>query len=168
MSSPRTILDPRFSDPGAEATDWARTRRVLEAAELFWLSTVRSDGRPHVTPLVAVWTEDRLHFCTGPEEQKALNLTHHPRVVLTTGCNTWDRGLDVMVEGEALQVTDQDALRRLAEAWTSKWDGRWRFEVGADSFLHPDGGSSALVFAVAPDKVLAFGKGEFTHTSHRF
>lgn len=168
MSSPRTNLDARFSDPGAQATDWARTRDVLEAAELFWLSTVRADGRPHVTPLVAVWTEDRLHFCTGPEEQKALNLTHHPQVVLTTGCNTWDCGLDVMVEGEAVPVTDQDALRRLAEAWTSKWDGRWRFEVGADSFQHPGGQSPALVFAVAPDRVLAFGKGEFTHTSHRF
>jgi general stress protein 26 len=168
MSSPRTILDARFSDTGAQATDWARTRDVLEAAELFWLSTVRADSRPHVTPLVAVWTEDRLHFCTGPEEQKALNLKHHPHVVLTTGCNTWDRGLDVMVEGEAVQVTDQAALRRLAEAWTTKWDGRWHFEVGADSFLHPGSESTALVFAVAPNKVLAFGKGDFTHTSHRF
>ena len=168
MSSPRTILDARFSDPGTQATDWPGTREALETAELFWLSTVRADGRPHVTPLVAVWTEDRLHFCTGPEEQKALNLTHHSHVVLTTGCNTWDRGLDVMVEGEAVPVTDQEALRGLAEAWTTKWDGRWRFEVGANGFLHHGGESAVLVFAVAPDKVLAFGMGEFTHTSHRF
>jgi general stress protein 26 len=168
MSSPRTILDARFSDAGSRATGWDQAREVLETAELFWISTVRADGRPHVTPLVAVWTEDRLHFCTGPDEQKALNLKHHPHVVLTTGCNTWDRGLDVMVEGEAVQVTDQATLRRLAEAWTTKWDGRWRFEAGADRFLHPDGENAALVFAVAPDKVLSFGKGEFTHTSHRF
>jgi general stress protein 26 len=168
MSSPRTTLDSRFSDRDARATGWDRTRDVLEKAELFWITTVRADGRPHVTPLVAVWSEDRLHFCTGPEEQKALNLKHNPHVVLTTGCNTWDRGLDVMVEGKAVQVTDQAALRHLAEAWTTKWDGRWRFEVGADSFLHPDAKTAALVFAVAPDKVLAFGKGEFTHTSHRF
>jgi general stress protein 26 len=168
MSSPRTILDPRFSEPETRATEWDTTREVLEAAELFWLTTVRADGRPHVTPLVAVWTQDRLHFCTGPEEQKALNLKHHPHVVLTTGCNTWDRGLDVVVEGEAVQVTDQTTLRRLAEAWTAKWDGRWHFDVGADSFVHAGGESTALVFAVAPDKVLAFGKGEFTHTSHRF
>jgi general stress protein 26 len=168
MSSPRTVLDTRFSEPDTRATEWDTTREVLETAELFWLTTVRADGRPHVTPLVAVWTEDRLHFCTGPEEQKALNLKHHPNVVLTTGCNTWDRGLDVMVEGEAVQVTDQAMLRRLAEAWTTKWDGRWHFEVGADSFVHSGGENTALVFAVAPDKVLAFGKGEFTHTSHRF
>ena len=107
MIAPRTILDERFSDAGAEPTSWGRTLRTIEAAELFWLSTARADGRPHVTPLVAVWTEDRLHFCTGPEEQKALNLQRNPYVVLTTGRNTWDDGLDVMVEGKAVQVTDE-------------------------------------------------------------
>jgi general stress protein 26 len=168
MTAPRTILDERFSEAGAEPTDWGSTLGALESAELFWLSTVRTDGRPHVTPLVAVWAEDRLHFCTGPEEQKALNLQRNRHVVLTTGCNTWDGGLDVMVEGAAVQVTDNDTLRRLAEAWMTKWDGRWQFEVGEDGFLHPGGHGRALVFAVTPDKVLAFGKGTFTHTSHRF
>ncbi len=168
MTAPRTILDRRFSDAGTEPTDWDSTLGTLEAAELFWLSTVRADGRPHVTPLVAVWTKDRLHFCTGPEEQKALNLQHHPRVVLATGCNSWEQGLDIMVEGKAVRVTDHDTLHRLAEAWMTKWDGRWRFEVGEDGFLQPGGHGRVHVFAVAPDKVLAFGKGPFTHTSHRF
>ena len=99
---------------------------------------------------------------------KALNLQRNPYVVLTTGRNTWDDGLDVMVEGKAVQVTDQGTLSRLAQAWLTKWDGRWRFEVGEGTFLHPHGDGRALVFAVAPDKVLAFTKGTFTHTSHRF
>src|SRR5919198_5237455 len=55
MTQPVTELDTRFSDRDAVATDWATTRRTLEEAELFWISTVRADGRPHVTPLVAVW-----------------------------------------------------------------------------------------------------------------
>jgi general stress protein 26 len=168
VTAPHTILDERFSEPGTHPTDWARTLDVIIAAELFWLSTVRADGRPHVTPLVAVWAEGRLYFSTGAEEQKALNLKHHPHVVLTTGCNTWDSGLDVMVEGRAVQVTDPDTLRRAAEAWTTKWDGRWRYGVGEECFLDPDGDGRPIVFAVAPEKVLAFGKGEFTHTSHRF
>ena len=168
MTAPRTILDERFSGAGTGPISWDRTLVTIEKAELFWVSTVRADGRPHVTPLVAVWAEGRLHFCTGPEEQKALNLQHQPYVVLTTGCNTWEDGLDVMVEGRAVQVTDQETLGRLAEGWMTKWDGRWRFEVGEDCFLHPGGHGRALVFAVAPEKVLAFGKGTFTHTSHRF
>jgi hypothetical protein len=43
---------------------------------------------------------------TGATEQKALNLTGNPHVALTTGCNTWDAGLDVVVQGDAVQVTD--------------------------------------------------------------
>lgn len=167
MSAPTTVLDPRFSDPDATATSWADAQRVLETAELFWLTTVRADGRPHVTPLVAVWQGDALHFCTGGEEQKAINLRANPHVVLTTGCNTWDRGLDVVVEGDAVQVTDQPTLRKLAEAWRSKWDGRWQFEARDGAFHHEDGGA-ALVFAVRLTKVLAFGKGTFSHTRHRF
>ncbi len=167
MTIPVTKLDQRFSDSDAAATGWDETRRVLEAAELFWISTVRADGRPHVTPLVAVWLDGALHFSAGAAEQKAVNLRANPHVVLTTGCSDWDRGLDVVVEGDAVQVTDDDLLRRLAEAWAAKWDGRWHYQVRDGSFQQESGGA-ALVFAVRPAKILAFAKGAFSHTSHRF
>jgi general stress protein 26 len=167
MSEPATTIDARFSDPGATATPWARTRAALETAELFWITTVRANGRPHVTPLVAVWLDDALHFSTGETEQKALNLRANPHVVLTTGCNSWNEGLDVVVEGDAVLVTDEARLTRLARAWSAKWDGRWQYQV-RDGRFHHDHGGAALVYAVSPAKVLAFGKGDFTHTSHRF
>ena len=166
MSEPVTALDSRFSDPDAHATDWPAARRVLEAAQLYWISTVRADGRPHVTPLVAVWFDDALYFTTGETEQKACNLRGNPNVILTTGCNTWDEGLDVVVEGAVVQVEDDELLTRLADAWTRKWDGQWRYEVRDGRFHH--GGGEAIVFKVAPTKVLAFGKGTFSHTRHRF
>jgi general stress protein 26 len=165
MDEPVTQLDERFSDPDTHPTTWAAAREVLEAAQLSWLSTVRADGRPHVTPLVAVWLDGALHFTTGPTEQKAHNLDKNRNIVLTTGCNSWDQGLDVMVEGEARRVTDRATLERLAAAWRTKWDGSWQFVVADDGFHHEAGGL-ALVFAVEPTKVLAFGKGRFTHTRH--
>lgn len=113
-----------------------------------------------------MWLDGALHFTTGPAEQKAVNLRTNPNVVLTTGCNTWDRGLDVVVEGEARRVIDRATLQRLAAAWGTKWDGSWRFDVTDDGFHHEAGGP-ALVFAVEPTKVLAFGKGTFSHTRHR-
>jgi general stress protein 26 len=167
MSEPITEIDTRFSEPDTVATGWDATRRALETAELFWITTVRADGRPHVSPLVAVWLDGAIHFCTGTTEQKFINLRGNPHVILTTGCNQWDEGLDVVVEGDAVQVTDAGMLDRLAEAWTTKWDGRWRFEARDGAFHHLEG-SEALVFSVAPTKVLAFGKGTFTHTRHRF
>ena len=166
MTPPRTELDTRFSEPDAQPTSWKDTLAAIEQAELFWISTVRRDGRPHVTPLVAVWLDDALHFSTGGDERKALNLAANPHVALTTGVNDWQTGLDVVVEGEASRVTDAEQLHRLATAWTQKWDGRWRYEVGKDGFRHHVG--SALVFAVRPAKVLAFSKGGFSHTRHRF
>jgi len=167
MIRPVTTLDARFSDSDAVAADWDETRRVLESAELFWISTVRRDGRPHVTPLVAVWLDGAVHFSTGAREQKAVNLRGNPHVVLTTGCNRWDQGLDVVVEGDAVQLTDDAVLERLAEAWRTKWDGRWQYRARGGRFHHEDG-DEALVFSVTPTKILAFAKGTFSHTRHRF
>ena len=164
--TPSTELDTRFSDPGAHPTSWEDTLDAIKQAELFWLSTVRADGRPHVTPLVAVWFDDALHFSTGAHEQKALNLAGNPRVTLTTGANDWQSGLDVAVEGEAVRVTDPEQLHQLAAAWAQKWDGRWQYRVVEDGFRHDVG--TALVFAVRPTKVMAFAKGRFSHTRHRF
>jgi general stress protein 26 len=168
MTTPVTTLDQRYSAPNATATGWDETRRVLETAELSWITTVRADGRPHVTPLVAVWADGALHFCTGAGEQKAINLRDNPHVVLTTGCHDWDQGLDVMVEGEAVRVTDHDTLKGLAAAWTTKWDGQWQYQVGDGAFRHPDGEEPVLVFSVAPTQVPAFAKGTFGQTKHVF
>lgn len=46
---------------------------------------MRADGRPNVTPLPAVWRDATLYFCTGPDEQKAVNLRADDRCALTTG-----------------------------------------------------------------------------------
>jgi hypothetical protein len=169
MSMPVTTLDQQYSDSAATAVEWEETRRSLEAAELFWISTVRVDGRPHVTPVVAVWTEDALWFSTGAEEQKFLNLGANSHVVMTTGCNRWDSGLDVVVEGDATRVTDDVVLGRVARAFAPKWDGRWKFIARDGCFRSPDGSGEAMVFAITPLKVFAHAKGDpFGATRHRF
>ena len=170
MTAPVTILDQRYSDAAATAVTWEETRLILQTAELSWLSTVRADGRPHVTPLVAVWADGVLYFHTGAGEQKFVNLRANPNVVLTTGCSRWDEGLDVMVEGDAVRVTDPAALERLAAAWTAKWDGSWVYHVRDGGFTHTSESETAdvHVFAVTPAQVLAFRKGAFSQTSHRF
>jgi nitroimidazol reductase NimA-like FMN-containing flavoprotein (pyridoxamine 5'-phosphate oxidase superfamily) len=163
---PVVELDARFSDPGASPTPWAVVERALEQAELFWISTTRADGRPHVTPLPAVWSDGALCFCTGAGEQKAVNLHRYARCVLTTGNDRWKTGLDVVVEGAARRVSDDARLRVLAHLWDVKYAGDWHFEVVDGTFRHDAG--EALVFEVVPDKVLAFAKGSFAQTRYRF
>jgi nitroimidazol reductase NimA-like FMN-containing flavoprotein (pyridoxamine 5'-phosphate oxidase superfamily) len=170
MTTPVTTLDQRYSGENAVAVGWDETLEILQSAELFWISTVRADGRPHVTPLVAVWADGAIHFHTGAEEQKFANLRANPHVVLTTGCNRWDGGVDVVVEGTAAPVTDEDTLDRLAAAWAVKWDGRWQLEARDGGFRNRSAdGFASLVFTVTPSKIFAHAKGDpFGHTTHRF
>ncbi|MEU3603435.1 pyridoxamine 5'-phosphate oxidase family protein [Streptomyces sp. NPDC006798] len=165
-SVPRTELDPGYSDPAARALDWAAAERMLAGAELFWLSTVRPDGRPHVTPLIAVWLDGALHFCTGADERKARNLRENAEVVLTTGNNTLTEGHDLVVEGTAVRLTDPDRLGALAAAYLAKYGPDWTFEVG-DGVLVGDGGP-ALVFRVAPRTAFGFAKDPYAQTRFRF
>jgi general stress protein 26 len=158
-------IDQRFSDPEAGPTDWSDAKRVLESAELYWLTTVRADGRPHVTPLIGVEHEGAMHFCTGLREQKAHNLEHNDRVALTTGTNTWAQGLDVVLEGRAVRVVDHDALQRIAEAYVAKYGEVWRFEVGDGAF--DSGEREAAVFRIEADKALAFAKDPHAQTTFR-
>ena len=173
MNEPITTLDTRHGVPRGEVTPWEETRRVLETAELFWLSTVRADGRPHVTPLVAVWHDGALYFTITDTGQKRVNLRGNPHVILTTGCNQIE-GLDVVVEGDAVQVTDDEVLKRVASVWATKWGGEsWKYQVLDGYFYLYDEdeqqvlADSNLVFSVKPRKVFAFAIG-LNQTRYQF
>jgi general stress protein 26 len=166
LKEPVTELDARFSSDGAAATTWAAGRRKIEQAEVFWLSTVRPDGRPHVTPLIAVWLEGAAYFCTGRTERKAKNLEQNRHCILTTGSGDLHEGLDVVIEGDAEQVTAGATLQRIADAYEAKYGSEWHFDV-RDGAFHGQGGE-ALVYEVAPRKVMGFRKGEYSQTRWRF
>lgn len=167
VKEPETKLNPRFSSPGANAIEWETGRKRIEGAELFWLSTVRPDGRPHVTPLISVWLDGAAYFCTGADERKAKNLAENPNCILTTGCNLLEEGLDVVIEGEAQRIRDEAKLARVAAAYESKYGGDWHFDV-RDGAFHAEGSGEALVFEVSPTTAFGFGKGEYSQTRWRF
>ena len=158
-------IDTRFSDPEAGATSWADTEAALERAELYWITTVRADGRPHVTPLIGVWHDGALHFCTGIGEQKARNLEHNAQVALTTGSNAWDSGLDVVVEGAAVRITDPGALQQIADAYEAKYGSVWHFDVIDGGFGSRE--DLVAVFRIDASKVLAFAKDPHGQTTFR-
>jgi nitroimidazol reductase NimA-like FMN-containing flavoprotein (pyridoxamine 5'-phosphate oxidase superfamily) len=163
---PDTQIDRRYGDPGADATPWTTAQERFAAAEVAWLTTVRPDGRPHVTPLLTVWFDGAPHICTGDHERKARNLAANPHVVLTTGANALHGGLDLVVEGRAERVTDPARLRSLAEAWERKYGSEWHFDVREGGFAGGDG--LALVFRVEPTTAFGFGKEPYSQTRWRF
>jgi hypothetical protein len=167
-TTPTTDVDLRFSSPGATPTPWAIADEQLGRAEIYWLGTVRPDGRPHVTPLIAIWRDGTLYFCTGAGERKAKNIARNARCTVTTGCNSLNQGLDIVIEGDAARVSDEPTLRRIAAAYEAKYGSAWHFDV-RDGAFHGDEGNVALLFAVIPSKAFGFGKGApFSQTRWRF
>jgi nitroimidazol reductase NimA-like FMN-containing flavoprotein (pyridoxamine 5'-phosphate oxidase superfamily) len=172
---PTGKIDSRYGDPSVTAPPWEDIEALLRSAQLYWIITVRTDGRPHAVPLVGVWYDGTFAFCTGSDEQKQRNLDANHQVAVTTGTtgvNGWDSGKDVVVEGMAQRVTDSDALQALADAWFAKYGEDWKFEVRGQEFveLSQSGGSTAggaRVYRVAPAKVIAFGDSH-GQTTYRF
>ena len=154
---PQTTVNAQYSSPGATPTPWAEASDELAKAEIFWLATVRPDGRPHATPLLAVWLEGALYFCTGAEERKTKNLGLNEHCILMTGCNSLGKGLDLVVEGEARWVRDAALLQELADLYAKKYPG-WHFTVRNGAFYGE--GGEALVYEVEPQTVFGFGRGE--------
>ena len=165
MGTPSAKLDSRFSSPDATAVPWKEAEQQLKQAEIYWLSTVRPEGRPHVTPLIAIWLDGALYFCTGEDERKAKNLLKNKQVAVTTGCNALTDGLDIVVEGDAVVISDDAKLQRIADQYVSKYGEGWRFAVRDGAFYHAIGSdreahtSRVVVFQVAPITVFGFRKG---------
>ena len=150
-----------YSHPDAAPTPWEVGREHVAAAQTFWLSTVHPDGRPHVTPLIAVWHGEAIWFTTGPKERKARNLARNTSCVLTTGRNDLTDGdLDVVLEGAAERVVDDGALQPVAEAFAAKYGTQtWDFVVRDGAFTHRRAAGRALVFRVRPVRGWGFRKG---------
>ena len=156
----KTELDERYSS-AESAMSWGDAVTLLDAAEVFWIITSRRDGRPHVTPLIAVWMNDAAYFCTGHDEQKARNLRANPSCSLLTGCNRL-AGTDLAIEGQAVLVTDDATLEPLAEQFRTKYDDAWGFRVEAGRFVGT--GGAADVYRLQPRVAYGFGKVPFHHT----
>ncbi|MBC7870651.1 MAG: pyridoxamine 5'-phosphate oxidase family protein [Chitinophagaceae bacterium] len=118
-------------------TPWEEAREQLEEAQKYWLATVQPNGQPHVMPLFAVWSEGCLYFTAGETTRKAKNLAQSPHCVITVA----GQGLDLIVEGEAVKVSDKARLQRVADVYASKYD--WHITVRDGAYFAEYGAPSA-------------------------
>ncbi|MBR8743311.1 pyridoxamine 5'-phosphate oxidase family protein [Nocardiopsis sp. MG754419] len=170
VTVPVTDLCPEFGSPGADPVPWERARALLADAPLYRVTTVRPDGRPHMTPLLGVWAENAVCFCTGPRERKARNLAVDPRCLMSVGDDRLDGAPEIVVEGTGVPVEDPDALDRIAQAYEDKYGpavteptGTWFGLAGAVR------GAELLVVRVVPIRAFAFGKAPvFSQTRYTF
>ena len=164
---------------GAPAIAWNRVRDQLHKGftqgpgtggpnrHTVWLSTVNPDGSPHVMPLGALWIDGAFYFTSGPGTRKSQNLARNPHCVLSVATEPFD----LVIEGDAVKVTDEAKLKRLAEAYSRQgWsptvrDGAFYAEYSAPSAGPPPW----YVYEVTPVTVYALGTAEpYGATRFRF
>jgi len=127
-------------NPARWRTIDARLGRELS----IWISTVRHNGRPHLTPVWYVWLEDRIYVATGTDTQKFANLRGNQTVALALP----DADSVIILEGEA-HAADRKTSDKLAEYFYNKYEWDFRYDETADWRL----------IEITPHKVLAWGDG---------
>jgi nitroimidazol reductase NimA-like FMN-containing flavoprotein (pyridoxamine 5'-phosphate oxidase superfamily) len=168
VTSAREPVDERSLAPGQTALTWAETSERIGAGDTYWLSTVDADGRPHLRPVLAVWVDGALHFCTGPKTRKGRNLARNPQCAVALA----SEGLDVVLDGTASKVLDEARLRRAADAYATKYD--WHVTVRDGAFRDAEGAPTAgpppyELYEVVLTSVVAHGTdGRFASTRWQF
>jgi pyridoxine/pyridoxamine 5'-phosphate oxidase len=109
------ILGP---DQGRGLLPWSWARERLEKARNYWLSTTRSDARPHAMAVWGIWLDEGFYFSTGVTSRKARNLEIIPACAVCT-----ERADEaVIVEGVAELVREPATLERLARVYAAKYE----------------------------------------------
>ena len=126
---------------GNAALDWSRARDGLvngtpKADVPFFLSTVGPDGKPHSAGFGAAWYDGDLYFTSGPGTRKSRNIAENPACTVSVRLP----GLDLVLEGDAVRVTDRPTLERIVALYR---DGGWPAEVDGDAFTAPFSAPSA-------------------------
>jgi nitroimidazol reductase NimA-like FMN-containing flavoprotein (pyridoxamine 5'-phosphate oxidase superfamily) len=124
---------------GSETIPWSRALEQLASVEghlTYWLATTRPDGRPHIAGVGAMWGDGTLYFVSGAGTRKSRNLDGNPRCSVSVSLPD----LDLVLEGTAARVSDEEILVRLAELYAATG---WPAEVRDGAFTAPYSAPSA-------------------------
>ena len=121
---------------------WSRTERKLKRELVYWVTSVRADGRPHAAPLWGIWLDDSLFFETDPDSVKAQNIKRDPSVIV----HTQDGYDTVIVEGLASIEDRPQVLKKLNKMYEAKYDYKPDWSID----------SSQKVYRVDPTRVHAW------------
>jgi hypothetical protein len=138
MKRTTTPTSPRAKEPARKNLDiygsapliWSRALKQLEAGApsgSYWLATTNPDGRPHVAAVGALWIDGKIYFTSGTRTRKGRNLAAKPDCVFSVSLT----GIDIVVEGTAVRITDRPTLLRLAKRYA---DQGWPASVSGDAF----------------------------------
>jgi len=107
----------------AQADQPPRYRPSIEAAlrddPVVWLSSVQSDGRPHLVPVWFLWDGDRILAFSKPHARKVDNLRDQPSVMLAVG--TPGPEFDVELIEATAELPDEPAASVIPDGFGAKY-----------------------------------------------
>ncbi len=115
---------------GAKPLLWSRALKQLAAGApggSYWLATTNPDGRPHVAAVGALWVDGKIYFTSSIRTRKGRNLAARPDCV----CSVSLTGIDIVLEGTAIRISDRPTLLRLAKRYAEQG---WPARVSGDAF----------------------------------
>jgi Pyridoxamine 5'-phosphate oxidase len=120
---------------GNQALLWSRARAALMGSSAspdvtFFLGTIGPDGKPHAAGVGGLWHDGDLFFPSGPKMRKSRDLAANPTCTMSVRLG----GIDLVLEGSAVRVTDGPTLEVVAARYR---ENGWPAEVARDAFTAP-------------------------------
>lgn len=110
-------LPAEYGSPN-EILPWEQIDERLRDAPVYWVASVRPDGRPHVVPRDGMWIDDAWYYGGSEATVHNQNLRSNPALTMHIG----DGMTAIIVEGKALFEKQPAALaQRLADEHNRKY-----------------------------------------------
>lgn len=141
---------------------WRDVEERLIQARVFWLSTTRPDGRPHVVPRWGAWVDGAFYYDGSPETRHVRNLAENAACALhlEDGTNA------VILEGTSgpTDAPGPEVGARISEAFRHKY-AEAGYKPDPDAWEGPDAGG---LCRFVPAKAMAWSQFPTDVTRYRF
>jgi hypothetical protein len=165
-----TITQRNLDGYGAPPIEWDRVYAVLDTQlsqapgtggpqrHTTWLTTINSDGSPHVMAVGVIRCMGSWYFTSGPATRKSRNLARDARCVISVATEPFD----LVVEGVAERITNADELTSVAAAYAAdQWPARVEGDAITAEFSAPSAGPPPwYLYRIKPSTVFALGTSE--------
>lgn len=126
---------------------WKDVEGDLMLAQMYWITSLE-EGIPHTVPVIGVWHEGALYFCSPRSEHKHQNLKANTVCQALTGSSQLTAGIDVAIHGHAEEVEDMEGRALFAEQLNAKYPPSWQGFEGTEEDM--------WVIRVVPTHIRAF------------
>ena len=146
----------RDATQGTGLLPWSWAEERLSRSRDYWVATARGSAQPHIMPVWAVWLDDALWFSSSRASRKARDIGQGSRCAIATD----NPDEPVIIEGRAVLIEDENAVRRFAAAVNQKYQTDYPVQF----FTQPENGC----FLVRPDWAFGLLESDFTGSPTRW